>query len=193
MTFRWSFLAAALLALGPALARASEAQIVLPDAPGTALVTGKGYRFLLDAPKGWVLDNQGGASRGLTTVFYPSGQSFKDAPAILYANVAPRTAGERLGDFVDREIARARQRSPGLQVESHKDIQTKDGHAAVIRAVAGDVHGNREALAFVEEKEAFVILVLSARTKESFEASLPAFTALVRSYSTVGADVRIVR
>lgn len=185
-------LLAAALACAPHASGAIELELPAPGEPTTAMVTGKGYRFLLLSPKGWVLDTQGGAGRGLAAVLFPLGSTFKDAPAVLYVNVAPRAGGEALDAFVAREIARAQGKSPGLKVEAGQPVETQDRKRAEVRAVTGDPWRNREALAFIREAEAFVIVVLSARSAESYEAALPAFRELVRSYSTIGPDVKVL-
>ena len=195
MPSRHALLLAAAFLAAPALPSAAEPmKLELPGDgdPVTAMVSGKGYRFLLRAPQGWILDSQGGASRGLTTVFYRKGETFKDAPAILYANVAPRPGGEALDAFVARELARARERSPDLRAVAAAPVRTASGNTADVRTVSGDRHGNREALAFLAERESFVILVLSARSPEAFDAAMPAFRAFVQSYEPVSPDVPVV-
>ena len=52
------------------------------------IVYGPKAAFNIGAPKGWVLDNESGASQGLPCVLYPKGSSWSDAKTVMYAKIA---------------------------------------------------------------------------------------------------------
>ena len=62
---------------------------------------------------------------------------------------------------------------------------------STIRHFEGDEHGNFEAVAYIDEKQAIAMLVLSARKKSDFERAYPAFEKLVGSYRFLTSDVKM--
>lgn len=178
-------LAAALaLASGCAFSRGAS-----PDNSG--LVYGESYAFLVSAPRGWVLDNQTGASNGLQAVFYPEGSSWQNASAIMYVNVAQRKAKDELDSFITADLEKFRKGSQDLQATPGVAIETADKKLAQVRHLSGDEWGNSEAVAYVQENTVFVMIVLSGRTLPSYQAALPAFTELVKSYKLMTEEVRV--
>ena len=67
------------------------------------LVYGPKAAFNISAPKGWVLDNESGASQGLPCVLYPKGSSWSDAKTVMYAKIAS-TQFEDVNAFVATAI-----------------------------------------------------------------------------------------
>src|SRR5690349_10719741 len=55
--------------------------------PG-GIVYGPKAAFKIDAPAGWVLDNQSGVEQGLPCVLYPKGESWTKASTVMYAKIA---------------------------------------------------------------------------------------------------------
>ena len=52
------------------------------------IVYGPKAAFKINAPEGWVLDNQAGVEQGLPCVLYPKGSTWADAETIIYAKIA---------------------------------------------------------------------------------------------------------
>ncbi|PYK13996.1 MAG: hypothetical protein DME65_00190, partial [Verrucomicrobia bacterium] len=52
------------------------------------VVYGPKAAFKIDAPDGWVLDNNSGVKQGLPSVLYPNSSSWADAKTIMYAKIA---------------------------------------------------------------------------------------------------------
>jgi hypothetical protein len=48
---------------------------------------GEDHVYTLQAPKGWILDNQSGTGQGLHAVFYKVGGSWGKSPVVMYTNV----------------------------------------------------------------------------------------------------------
>lgn len=74
------FLGVTALLLGALLSSAEE------NAGG--IVYGPKAAFKIDAPEGWVLDNEAGQEQGLPCVLYPKGSSWQEAKTIMYARIA---------------------------------------------------------------------------------------------------------
>jgi hypothetical protein len=186
----------ALAATSPSTARSADP--APPAAPPpepvgrtTGMVFGTGHLFTVEAPRGWMIQGKGEGSNGLATVFFPMGSSFAEASAVLYVNTATREKGQRLEDFIARDVDGMRKESPGVKIEKGRALETADRKRAEVRNFTGDKWGNRESIAFLAEESIFVTIVLTARTAESYKAALPAFADLVGSYKFVTKDVKV--
>lgn len=160
------------------------ALVMLASATGWAgrLVYGDRHAFFVEPPPGWTLDAKSGVREGLDTVFYPTGTSWKEAPAVMYVNTAPRRAGTKLATFVEEEIAGFHDTNPKLVVQEGEPIAIPGRQPATVRYLSGDQWDNREAIAYLDEKRTFVLFVLTCRTEASYAPSLAAFKTLVASY-----------
>jgi hypothetical protein len=175
---------AALAAAGRLLAAGTSHPPQPPQEGGSGIVYAENLVFSLAAPEGWVLDNHSGAQQGLPAVLYPLGSSWKDGAAVMYPTTARKPASEHpLRDVIEETLGQFRASSPGLRVETLDPVPTGDARTAEVRKVAGERQGNVEAIAFVEEAERVVLLVLSARSETDFAQALPAFRQLVGSYT----------
>ena len=166
-----------IFSLAVATASAAEGQ--------TGMVYGDTHAFFVTAPPGWVLDNRSGLRNNVHAAFYPQGSNWQDSPAIMYANGVGRSSGQTLDSFIDDDIQTFRDRSPQIRVEERSPIKTKDGRLAVVRHFSGDQYGNHEAVAYIAEKRAFIVLALSARSQDAYQRSLRSFEELVRNYSFI--------
>jgi hypothetical protein len=164
-----------LLIFSIAIATASAAE------DQTGIVYGDSHAFFVTAPPGWVLDNQSGLSNKVHAAFYPQGSSWRDSPAVMYANGVARSSGETVDSFIADDIQTFRGRSPQIQVKEASPIKTKDGRIAAVRYFSGDQSGNHEAVAYIAEKRSIIVLALSARTQDAFQRSLRPFEELVQN------------
>jgi hypothetical protein len=158
---------------------------------GFGILYGDDHAFFVNAPEGWVLDNTSGVSQGLHAVFYPKGESWEKAVAVMYVNTAKRGESETVFTLIEGDTARFRQNNPDVRVEKEPPIAMSKGGKAEVRYFTGDQWGNSEAIAYIEEETIFVLIVLTSRTKEAFESAKLAFGDLVRSYSFWTTDVTI--
>jgi|ERR1700722_8720635 len=177
MTFRL-----ALLIFSLALATASAAE------DQTGVLYGDSHACFVTAPSGWVLDNRSGLRNRVHAAFYPEGSSWRDSPAVMYANGVGRSSGETLDSFIADDIQTFRDRSPQIQVKEGPPIKTQDGRIALVRYFSGDQSGNHEAVAYIAEKRAIIVLALTARTQDSYQRSLQSFAELVRNYTFISDD-----
>ena len=159
----------------------------------TGIIYFESCAFTLTAPKGWVLDNTSGKGQGLPAVFYPEGSSWQKGAVVMYANVYQKkdVNKESLDTVIAGDVADYKKGSAELRVTDAEPIPTrKDERAkdkkATIKYFTGDVNGNCEAVAYIEEGKAVVMLVLTARAQKDFESSLPAYKELVGSYFFLG-------
>ena len=166
--------------------------ILLGQTPeGSGIVYGNKHAFLVDAPKGWVLDNNAQQNNGLCAVFYPVGSSWAKAPVVMYANSAVKGEGQRtVAELIAFDTQSFRKKAPTLRVADLPSIKTKDGDA-VVKKFSGDQFNNSEAVAYIDTPEVVVMLVFTSRDEKGFLANYSAFEELVGSYKFFTTDVRI--
>jgi hypothetical protein len=163
------------------------------DDMNAGIIYGDGHAFAVSAPDGWVLDNESGVNQGLHAVFYPKGSSWKEAPAVMYVNTVRTSPGETIESTIAGDLAEMKLKSPNIRMITGLSIATSDKKTAMVRYFTGDKWGNYEAVAYVQEETVFVLLTLTARTKELYENALNAFQNLVKSYAFLTKDVRFAK
>ena len=147
---------------------------------GAGILYGDDHAFIVDAPEGWVLDNTSGVSQGLHAVFYPKGESWEKAVAVMYVNTAKREKSETVFMLIEGDTARFRQNNPDVRVEKERPITTSKGKEVEVRYFTSDQWGNKEAVAYIEEETIFGELVKNYRfltTEVTIESDEPPPTA----------------
>ena len=161
----------------------------VPAADETGIVYGRDHAFTLDAPDGWVLDNASGKPQGLPVVFYRQGATWRTTDVVMYANTSAKQEGARtVEELVAYDVAQFRAKSARVKVTELPDIGT-----ARVRRFEGDQYGNHEAVAYIDAGKVIVMLVLSSRTRQSFDDAYPSFEQLVHSYRFLTSNVEIQR
>lgn len=152
-------------------------------------VVGRGLIFALAEPAGWKMDTDSGKRDGVPVVYYQSGQSWDNAPVVMYANTAVKACqpGTGLEAFIKNEVQELKNKNPNLKISDAGTLEA-DGRKLVIKKFTGDRYGNHEAVAYVEEKDVYVSVTLSAKTPQQFKATYPAFIELVTSYQYVASS-----
>lgn len=152
--------------------------------PGTGIIYGKNHAFSLTAPSGWILDNKSGVSQGIHAVFYKRGQSWKDATTAMYANTASLEdeAHKTIEQLIKFDLDKFKKNYSDIQITDGKDITIKGNVIAKIKYLSGKSYGNYEAISYIDAGKTGVMIVISSRTKDEFDNSLPAFESLVKSY-----------
>ena len=178
--------------LAAALTLAANASVAQTTG-GAGIIYGAHHAFTVEAPPGWVLDNQAGQSSGLVAVFYRTGESWEHGTAVMYVNTSSPDSGEAADPLrvIADDSAHFVSEAPAISIRSAPSLRTSDGRVAYVRYFAGGPSGRYEAVAYVAEKTLTPMIVLTARTQAAFEAALPAFAQLVRSYWFMTSDVRI--
>lgn len=158
----------------------------------TCILYGKNHAFALTAPKGWVLDTSSGVAERRYQIFYPEGETWSKSPAIVYSRARQKddriqTIEEQVADT----LADFQPSSPNIKVAYQETIKVQHGKEAHVYYFTGDQWGNFEAAAYIDEPKTINFVVLSARTKESFLASLGTFEELIKSYVFISDNVSI--
>jgi hypothetical protein len=150
----------------------------------SGIIYGPDYSFVVKAPKGWVLDNSSAKSQGLDAVFYPEGSSWKESEVVMYVGIGRKTGDDDTLDAVmARDLMDFRKAAPRLKVIDGRPLTLARGkERVVVKYFAEPEQGMHEAVAYVDESKVVVMLVLSSKTRERFESSLPALKELAASY-----------
>lgn len=159
---------------------------------GGGIVHGDDHAFVVQAPDGWVLDNKSGVGQGLHAVFYPVGSSWEGSDVVMYVNTARREGPhQNLAELIEFNERRIRSQSPHVTVEELPDVATSTGRTFAVRRYTGDRWGNFESVAYLEEETVLVLIALTARSQELYDASQAAYAALLREYQFVTTEVVI--
>lgn len=168
--------------------RGARAEILKLAQPGD-----KGLTFFvwpkLQPPNGWKSDIDASMRLGAYAL-EPSGRSFADAPAVIYGNVVYKPKMPEvttLDQFIQSDQARFKSEFPNLGIA--QEPQVKDGAGRFYRVFAYEPSGkgNWEVTAYGEDRDLdgndyWLVLVLSARSRQVYQSALPSFREVVRSY-----------
>jgi len=168
------------------VALAQESSPSPPNDPATiqdggGVVYGAHHAVAISAPPGWVLDTQAGAREGLHAVLYRSGETYADAPGILYVRGEDFEPGHAptLDDYIANDLAAMRKASPGVETSELPAITLRDGTVARVVGYRGDKWGNVEAVAYFIHDDSILLMALSTRSQARFDADLDDFRCFV--------------
>src|SRR5205809_1844540 len=131
------------------------------------VVYGPKAAFKIDAPDGWLLDNNSGVKQGLPCVLYPKGSSWADAKTIMYAKIAS-TEFEDVNEFVATAI-KGMEKVHGKPKEKIASGKTADGRDYFINEYpATKTYSQWERVGYVQLPHAVAYIVLSSRNKTSY-------------------------
>lgn len=148
----------------------------------SGIVIYDGFSFALTSPPGWTLDADGGSADGLAAVIYPEGSSWEKAQTVMYVNVLRKHDSETVANVAQDDVLRFRSEDPKVAIEDAQPIEISPKRSAIVKHFFGQSPRNHEAVAYIENGSRIVIIALSSRTKDRFDAALTAFRTLVVSY-----------
>lgn len=150
---------------------------------GGGILFGRHFAFAIQAPKGWLFDNQSGVPQGLHAVLYRKGETYSKSDSMMYARGSDEDPGQprTIDQFIADDLADFRENSPGVRTFDIGSFALEDGTPVRVIGFRGDQWGNVEAVAYVEHGGDFYMLVLTARSQQRFDADLPAFREFVHT------------
>ncbi len=163
---------------------ASSVVVADPHARGSDLVYGAGIAFMVRAPGGWVLATESGRDLGLDAVYHAAGSSFGDAGAVAFARALPKQH-QTAAQLIDQTITGMSDQAPDLVVDPPSTWTCGKKRGRLV-TVAHDPAGKVEALLFIDEPGAVVVLGLLADSEARRTAALPRLRELCASYRFVG-------
>ncbi len=150
------------------------------------IIGGKGHKYHLTTPAGWLMDTKAGIVGGIPVIFTPLNAPGPEYPTVLYSQIMQRK-GRSLDELVQGMVNMMK---PGAVMADdfvQPPIKLGEGRQAIVRKLPAGADGNHELVAFIEERDWLVLIILAADTDADAARVRPAFEDLVQSYS-FGAD-----
>lgn len=146
------------------------------------IVYGPKAAFKIDAPAGWVLDNESGQEQGLPCVLYPKGESWADGRTVMYAKIAS-TDYEDAEKFAAVAIKQMESKH-GKPKEKIEKGTTGDGQPFFINEYpATKTYSQWERVAYVQLPKAVAYIVLSSRDQASYRKDAPALREVLKTFA----------
>ena len=158
----------------------------------SAILYGRNFSYAVSEPNGWVLDSQAGKSQDLSVVFYKRGQSWQNGDAVIYINLNSRRKGVSLEREAKEDVAEFSKREPDLLIAPAQPLQTRDGRKALTYTfLHRDGKPPFEKTAYIQMPTITQTVVLTAKTRASYDAALPTFASIVGSLNFLTDKVTI--
>lgn len=149
---------------------------------GTGIVHGPNHAYLIQAPKGWVIDNAIWSDRGIFDVFYPVGKSFDESPVVGYS-FGMEPLNESPDDWIKADLAQSINGAPAAKCDLQSPLQTKDGMSASTYKITNVPGKYPEWLAYIKAPTAVILVSVSVRSPEEMETGEKLLRDLVGSIS----------
>ncbi len=172
------------LVLLSALIASSPLSLARPTTEGGCIAYGDHWAFMLSPPPGWILSCAAEAEEGVPVALWPKGSNWRDAKVVMYVTPSSKSSPqETLDRFANDSDARFKVDKPGVIIRTGKQLMTTDKRIALVREFTGDPWGNFEAVAYIDSKTIFAMVVLSARDEKTYRANYAAFEKVVAGYA----------
>lgn len=149
-------------------------------------VVGNGVIFALPEPTGWKMDTDSAKNNNLPVVYYPIGQTWSNAPAVIYVNSSISDCHTPFEKFIANDLTEFKTSNPNIVIRD-SGTNTVDRKKVIIKLFSGDKYGNSEAVAYLDNTDGvFITITLTSRTKKLFEDALLVFNELVANFQFVG-------
>ena len=148
-------------------------------------VYGKDHAYLLEAPKGWVMDSGDATKQKVGAVFHPTNAHWPESGVIIYTDFYKKREGLNTpSDAMRNDVALFKKEGSAVSAVKKPSIKTNiGGLAGEIYHFGRDRRGQYDARAYFIYKGYIDYFVLTARDKATFDRSVPAFEHVVRSYA----------
>jgi hypothetical protein len=159
------------------------------------ILYGKGWAFVIAAPKGWLMEERGEMLGGqVNAAFYRRGQSWEKADAVMYVSVVPKIKGEddTLDKVMRSDIAQTKAHDPKMKAEPQPWQETGDGRKAVVYTFTGPGIGRAaERVAYIDTPHSVIMLVLTAHGETAYTAATADYATLIRSFGFITGGVKV--
>lgn len=139
--------------------------------------------FTLSYPYDWYCEHEHSLPDNIPALFIPQTFVMDTSPATIYVRVVPRTPhSPSLNQFMKNDFQQVKKQRPKIQYGTDFTLTTQDHKNAQIRTYFEEPQGLYDAIAYIPEKEGFVIIILQALSQKAYLRALPTFRNLVISY-----------
>ncbi len=177
----WIPLVAAIVFLGASTSSHAEVEkFATPSASGMHLY----WWPRVPAVEGWIQDRDASAANSIFALV-PTGQSFQDAPTVIYAKAVFKARVPdltSLSAFVEDDKKGTLANAPGTTAVSAKPMTDGDGRGLVSLVFRPRSDGNWEQVSYLEEGEFYLVFAVSARNEAAFNSARTSYEWLVSHY-----------
>jgi hypothetical protein len=147
--------------------------------PPQMLLTDEGF-IAIDTPRGWVRSE----GPGLAAFLRKGDHDSRSAEVLIYINTSCVGTKQTVDEFIQDDIAgfRATFVKGTIRKEAPLDLANVKGQMLVWTFQSGEKSSAFERIAYAQESDRVLILVLSAKSKGLFDKSLPVFEEFAKSY-----------
>ena len=150
--------------------------------PPEIQLTGQGF-LILNTPKGWERTDGPGIAN-----FVKKGTDLENADAWIYISgcpIGPKEDLKNRDEYIKSDVAgfRARFKHGTVRIEEPLVLPNAKTSVPVRTFESGESHNAFEQVIYIAEQTRVLTLVLSAKTKEAYAASLPVFHEFAQSYN----------
>lgn len=139
--------------------------------------------FTLTYPYDWHCESEHGLSKNIQAFLIPQTFLMDISPATIYVRVVPRTSASlSLQKFMENDFHQVKKQRPTLQYGTDYTLTTTDQKKAYIRTYFEEPQSLYDAIGYISEKKAFVIIILQATSQKAYLRALPTFRNLITSY-----------
>ena len=161
-------------------ARAEVEKFATPTAAGMHLY----WWPKVPALSGWVQDQDASIANSMFALV-PTGQTFTDAPTVIYAKAVFKARVpelKSLSAFVDDDKKGALANTPGTTATTTKPLTDGDGRHLVSLLFRPASKGYWEQVSYLEEGEFYLVFAVSARSEAELNAARGSYEWLVSHY-----------
>ncbi len=146
-------------------------------------IKSKFFSFNLSYPYDWHCESEYGLPKNIQAVLSPQTFLMDSSPATIFVRIVPRTAQtSSLKKFINNDFLNVKKRRPKIQYGTDFILTTKDHKDAQIKTYFEEPQGLYDAIAYIAEKKAFVIIILQTTSQKAYLRALPTFRNIVMSY-----------
>lgn len=145
--------------------------------------------YWLNMPQGFYQDGKTAQKIGAIFLLLPRGYDFNSAPAVIYSAVFSDKSVE---EAIKLDVKKFLSQSSSLTVNDTKSVTSHDGKTIMIKEFINPASRQQpyESVAYIQEGDAVVTIVVSAFVKENYDYILPEYMAMVSSYESAGIEVK---
>jgi hypothetical protein len=145
--------------------------------------------YMLNAPKGWVFDNESGVPQNLPAVFYPKNSSFQNATTLMYSSFA--TIGKKKGQYkslahlIQKDSLMHKEESPATLIKQEPEIfisKPQKTSALIYHYKNAGNLTTEELTAYILYDDIVVIISMTAPNAKEYETNKYEFYTLVKSF-----------
>lgn len=185
----WSLLWVVSMVISPSHGAPTKKPV---DRGESAILYGRNFAYAVTTPAGWVLDSEAGKSQDLSVVFYRRGQIWQNGDAVIYININGRRPGVSLAQEAKEDVASFARRRPAPAVRPDLLLKTGDGRAALTYTfLFAQGKPPFEKSAYIQMPTITQTVVLTAKTRASYQAALKDFDSPIASLSFLTDEIKI--